>query len=295
MITRWPARLSRPAVETGSLDLVLRLTLLEILLRPMGFWAVRSLLLLLSTLGLLIPKVLRTPATWLALTILVAWRLIDDWPLSDNHIYLLGYWCLTLFLSLISNRGSETARKSARLLLGLAFAFAILWKGVLSDDYLDGRFFRVTFLLDERFAHSTMLFGGLTEKELLQNRNYLNALPEGAELLEPLKLIEPPAFQTLVKAATWGSLFLEGAIALVFLIPLRGRFLILRHLLLLSFCIVTYAFAPVAGFGWLILVMGLAQCDSSQKIWRNLYFATYMIVLLYSEIPWSQLLFSLLK
>jgi hypothetical protein len=295
MITRSLARLSRPAVETGSLDLVLRLTLLEMLLRPMGFWAVRSLLLLLSALGLLIPKVLRAPATWLALTILVGWRLMDDWPLSDNHIYLLGYWCLALCLSLISRQGSETARKSARLLLGLAFAFAVLWKGVLSDDYLDGRFFRVTLLLDERFAHSTMLFGNLTEKELLQNRNYLNALPEGAELLEPSKLIEPPAFQNLVKAATWGSLFLEGAIALVFLIPLKGRLLILRHLLLLSFCIVTYAFAPVAGFGWLILVMGLAQCDASQKIWRNLYFTTYMIVLLYSEIPWSQLLFSLLQ
>ena len=292
---RFIERLTKPASETASLDLILRLTLLEILMRPMGYWAIRPILLLLSALGLLLPKILRAPVTWFCLTILVAWRLIDDWPLPDNHIYLLSYWCLTLFLALISIQTEDTARKASRLLLGLAFGFAVLWKGFLSDDYLDGRFFRVTFLQDERFAYSAMLFGKLTEKQLIENRQYLNPLPDGTQLLEPPQLVEPGSLRTLVTITTWGAIAMEALIAFAMLFPLTGKVQNVRHILLLLFCVVTYAFAPVAGFGWLVLVMGMAQCKPEQKIWRNLYFVTYLLVLLYSEIPWSQLVFDILN
>ncbi len=282
-----------PAVETGPLDLVLRLTLLEILLRPIGFWAIRFSLLLLAALGLLIPKILRAPVTWLCFSLLIAWQLIDAWPLPDNHIYLLCYWCLAIFLSLQSPQMHKILATNSRLLIGLAFLFAVLWKAVLSPDYLDGRFFRVTLLQDERFAHTAMLFGGLTEKQLAENRQYLFPLPQGAELLEPPELMEPPALRRLAQISTWGTLLIEAALSFVLLISLPQRFRNLRHFLLLSFCVVTYAFAPVAGFGWLLLVMGLAQCDVDQKGWRICYFLAYMLVLLYSEIPWTQLLYQL--
>ena len=158
LIKRW----SKPSGETGPLDLVLRLALLEILLRPVGFWAIRASLLVLSAVGLLVPKVLRAPLTWLCLSLLVGWDLIDGWPLPDNHIYLLCYWCFAIFLALHSSRMFETIHLNSRLLLGLAFLFAFLWKGFLSVDYMDGRFFRVTLLQDDRFAHTAMFFGGLT-------------------------------------------------------------------------------------------------------------------------------------
>ena len=64
----------------------------------------------------------------------------------------------------------------------------------------------------------------------------------------------------------------------------------IRHLLLLLFCVVTYAFAPVAGFGWLLLTMGLAGCGSEQGWLRSVYIAAWCLVLLYDEIPWSGLL-----
>ena len=56
---------------------------------------------------------------------------------------------------------ATTLATSSRWLLGAAFAMAVLWKAVLSPDYVDGRFFRVTLLTDERFADAALLFGGL--------------------------------------------------------------------------------------------------------------------------------------
>jgi hypothetical protein len=55
----------------------------------------------------------------------------------------------------------------------LAFALAVLWKAVLSPDFLDGRFFRVTLLTDPRFGEVAMLAGGLTQDQLDQNRQSL--------------------------------------------------------------------------------------------------------------------------
>jgi hypothetical protein len=289
MYSKWIS----PVVETGALDLVLRLTLLEILLRPMGFWAIRASLLLLAAIALLVPRILRAPLTWLCLSGLVAWELVDAWPLPDNHIYLLCYWCLAISLALISIEIHLTLAKASRLLLGLTFLFAVLWKAFLSPDYLDGRFFRVTLLQDERFEHTAMLFGGLQKEQLAENRHYLFPLPEGAELLEPPQLVEPIALTRLAKLFTWSALFMEAALAIILFIPLRERFTYLRHLFILGFCVTTYAFAPVAGFGWLVLVMGLALCRENQERWRIAYFITYLLVLVYSEIPWTQILYNL--
>ena len=112
-------------------------------------------------------------ALWGALALLVAVRIAADW-LADNHIYLLSYWSLGTALAL----GTATRRscRGSRWLLGLAFAFAVLWKGVLSPDYLDGRFFRVT-LTDPRFEDAALLFGGVTPETLAANRHALEVPP----------------------------------------------------------------------------------------------------------------------
>jgi hypothetical protein len=106
-------------------------------------------------------------------------------------------------------------------------------------------------------------------------------------LLDPPKLVEPPAFRTLVLVSTWGTLGIEAALAILFLLEARDSLAAARHILLLLFCVATYAFAPVAGFGWLLLVMGLAQCRE-QEIWlRRSYVTVYFLVLIYSEVPWA--------
>jgi hypothetical protein len=256
----------------------------------MGPWFVLPIILGVAALTLVSPHVLRTPATWMTLSLLIAIRIADDWPLADNHIYLLAYWCLAIALALRAVDVSSVLATNGRLLVGLAFALAVLWKGVLSPDYLDGRFFRVTLLTDPRFTDVATLIGGLSAAELDRNRTALDSLPEGAELLTPLEIAEPWRLRAFASATTWGVLLFEACVALVFLAGVGRQPGWVRHGLLLAFCLTTYAFAPVAGFGWLLLVLGLAQCDDRWNGLRRAYVAAFLLVLLYAEVPWAGLL-----
>ncbi len=157
------------------------------------------------------------------MALLVAARIAVVWPLSDNHIYLLAYWCLAIGLALSGPASATTLATSSRWLLGAAFAMAVLWKAVLSPDYVDGRFFRVTLLTDERFADAALLFGGLSAEQMIENRKFLEPLPEGAQLLTPPAFVEPPRLRVFAWVATWGGLALESAVAVLCLSrPLGG-------------------------------------------------------------------------
>jgi len=284
-------RLLRPAPDgDGVPDSVLTLTAIILLLRPLDVWWLAPVVLAAACLSLAVRSLRRRPITWLVVAALVAVRIVVVWPLSDNHVYLLGYWCLAIGLALSSPAPAATLSTSSRWLLGAAFAMAVLWKAVLSPDYVDGRFFRVTLLTDDRFADASLLFGGLSREQMADNRQFLEPLPAGAELLTPPAFVEPPRLRAFAAIATWAGLALEALIALLCLIPAQGRLLVARHVSLLAFCATTYALAPVAGFGWLLAVMGLAQCRVSQRAMRAAYLAVFVLILLYAEIPWTGVL-----
>jgi hypothetical protein len=279
----------RGGTDVG-VDLILRLTAVELLLRPMGPWGVRPLILAAAGLAILLPRALSSSVTWYVLTALLTARIIADWPLPDNHIYLLTYWCLSLALALDATDPARTLATSARWLIGTAFLMAVIWKALLSPDYLDGRFFRVTWLTDGRFTDAVQVLGHMTAAQLSDNREQLAPFPEGAE---PLYLTPPPdpaAFRYLVLTSTWGVLALEALVAFGFLFPRGDRAGPLHHLSLLLFCGVTYAIAPVAGFGWLLLTMGIAMCRPDQRALRAAYVVTWFLVLFYSEIPWASVM-----
>ena len=284
-------RLLRPADDAdGVPDSVLTLTAIILLLRPLDVWWVAPFVLAAACLSLILRSVRRAPLTWVVVAVLVAIRVVYVWPLSDNHIYLLAYWCLAMGLALSGPIPAATLSASSRWLLGAAFGMAVLWKAVLSPDYVDGRFFRVTLLTDDRFADASLVFGGLSRDQMAENRTFLEPLPEGAELLEPPAFVEPPRLRAFAAIATWGGLVLEALIALLSLIPAEGRIQAARHASLLAFCVTTYALAPVAGFGWLLATMGLAQCRPDQRTLRAAYVAVFLLILLYSEIPWAGVL-----
>jgi hypothetical protein len=122
------------------------------------------------------------------------------------------------------------------------------------------------------------------------NRAFLEPLPEGAELLDPPAFVEPPRLRAFAAAATWGGLLLETLVALCFLLPVDRRVELARHVSLLAFCVATYALAPVAGFGWLLATMGLAHCRLSQRGLRGAYLTVFILILLYTEFPWTGVL-----
>jgi hypothetical protein len=285
------SRLLRPARdEAGVSDSVLTLTAIILLLRPLDVWWLAPFVLAAACLSLAVRAVRRAPLTWIIVAALVATRVIVVWPLSDNHIYLLAYWCLAIGLALSTGASAATLSASSRWLLAAAFAMAVLWKAVLSPDYMDGRFFRVTLLTDDRFADAALVFGGLTREQMAQNRAFLEPLPEGAELLQPPAFVEPPRLRAFARVATWGGLLLETTIAVVFLLPAVGWGELGRHASLLAFCLTTYALAPVAGFGWLLATMGLALCRPDQRWLRGAYLAVFVVILLYTEFPWAGVL-----
>lgn len=278
----------RPAHAPG-VQMALTLAALVLLLRPMGPWYVQAPLLFIGALSIVRPDAARIPVLWLGAALAVATRLAVDWPLPDNHIYLTAYWCLAAALALQGPMPEEHLATASRLLLALAMTGAVLWKAFLSPDYLDHRFFRVTLVDDPRFASITMLAGGLSEAQLEENRDALAPLPAGAELLDGPILREPARLRALATGLTWGGVGLEALLAAAMWFPQR-RARPWQHALLLLFCLVTYAIAPVAGFGWLLLIMGLCLCRPDQPTLRAAYVATFFVVLLVTEIPWATVL-----
>jgi hypothetical protein len=177
---------------------------------------------------------------------------------------------------------SGSLRSTSRWLVGAAFASAVVWKVLLALDYLDGRFFRVTLSTDDRFAPLAAA-AGLTERQLAVNRQALEPIPAGMEVVNGPVLTEPPALRRLAGMLTWGGLAIEALVAVAFLLPASRRWPSLPHVLLLTFCAVTYAIAPVAGFGWLLAVLGLLQCREDQLRLRLSYVAAFVLILLYAE------------
>jgi hypothetical protein len=261
------------------MSLALRLTLVLLLLRPIGTGWLRPAILALAVAGLVWPGALRRPALWLALAALAGWRVIAGWPLGDNHAYLLVYWCLAIGLAHLAPEPKRALAWNGGALVGLAFAFATLAK-LASPDYLDGRFFRVTLVEDRRLERVATTLGGLDEEALHARRAFLGEVGAGPALARQAPP-EPARLRGLALAATWATLALEAAVALAFLAPL-GAAGWLRHALLLAFCATTYAVAPVASFGWLLLAMGAAQCAPDERRTRLAYLGVYALLVFYA-------------
>jgi hypothetical protein len=260
----------------------LALTLLVFPLRPIGVGWVRAALLLLAVLGLLVPALRRSSALWLTLAGLAGWRVVADWPLADNHSYLLCYWCLAIGLALLTRDPVDFLALNARRLLALAFGLAVVWK-LLSPDYLDGTFFRVTLLVDPRFEDLARLVGGLTPDLLDRSREALWQHLDGL----PARLAVPALgarFDALALFLTLWTIAIEALIAIAFFWP--GRALAgLRNGALLLFCTTTFAAMPtIADFGWLLVAMGLSQCEVRRTRTRLTYLAVFALILLCREL-----------
>jgi hypothetical protein len=269
----------------GVPDLTLRLGLATLLLNPGLRWPERTALSALALAGLLVPALARRPVLWLLASLAMAARLASHWPRSDNHDYLLALTCLAFACALATREPRVALATSARLLVGLAFALATLWKGVLSPDFANGDFFRTALLLDGRFESLALVAGGMTPELFLRNEAVLDAWAAGQAV--GLRLAEPVALVRLARALAVWTLLVEGAVALGFLWPGRGGPARLRDAALVLFCATTYAIATVATFGWLLVTLGVAATEPDRTLTRRVYLATFFLILLYHGLPLS--------
>ncbi len=268
------------------MELVLRVCLLVLLLDAPWFWFQRVPLQLVCGLGLLWPAFARDARSWALLTVLTGWPLFWNWPFSDNHDYLRAFLALSVTLALTGAESQRALRLSARLLIGGTFFFASLWKVVLSPDWLDGTFFRVTLLSDPRFHDLAVLFGGASWGTLDAFDSAVTAfLSTGSGW--PGGFVEPPGLRPLALALTAFTALIETSIATAFLWPRLGR---VRNVLLIAFGATTFAFATVRGFGFLLMALGLAQCEDDERRARIAYIATLFLIEAYRSVPWSRML-----
>jgi hypothetical protein len=287
---RWRGRgglrsgLAELSDRLGDPSVPLALTLVLAMLATSRTWYVGVPVVVLGTLGIVLPSIRGSARFWLALAATLgaaAWA--DRWQ-TDNHQYLIAYWCLTLGLAASSADPARVRRIGARLLIGGVFVLATTWK-LVSPDFLDGSFMRYTLLTDTRFGEVATLVGGMAPQDLEANREALRALDDPAEPPAPVRLRSTDRLDRAADILTWWTVAIEGLVAAAFLVPWR-RLARHRDLALIAFVVTTYAVAPVVGFGWVLVCMGLAQCEPARATVPLAYVGSFLLVQVFTS-PWT--------
>lgn len=259
-----------------------RVTLLTFVVYGPGSWSMELPLVMLAAIGLAIPAVGHNRGFWLATAVILAVGILPRLYVIDNHKVLMVYWALALA---ICSHSKWEIRQCARWLIGLVFGFASFWKWVTPDFFGSG-FLHYTIIRDPRFATFANWTCGVPPESLAHNRGVVQALYSGLESMVYLR--DTPSTPIVAALATFATLAIETSIAVGFLLPRRFTEA-WRDWVLMAFVVMTYPVAPVMGFAWLLLIMGMVQCGSRPP-WRR---AAYLCLLVATQlflVPWRQIL-----
>ncbi len=259
------------------------LTLVLLLTAAPPQWYLKGPLIALFALGVVYRRWLARPAFWYVVATLLGTTVYLNWESSDNHKYLFVYWCLALTSSLSLPREQQAAALavSSRWLIGLCMLLAVLWK-LGTPDYRDGSFFHYTLLADDRFAQLTAAVGGVPVEQLAASDKLIDLLRASGSGVYSVVLAGSPRIGLLAVAMTWWTVAIEGLLAAAFLAPDRPRTALARNWLLLLFAATTYFIAPVRGFGWMLMLLGIAQCEDRDRAFRPLFLAALVLIQIYT-------------
>jgi hypothetical protein len=249
-------------------------------------WYLAGPLVAIFALGVVYRSWLAAPPYWYVVATLLGTTIYLNWEASDNHRYLFVYWCLALCcaFSLPREQQSAAIAQSSRWLIGLCMLLACVWK-LATPEYVNGTFFQFELLVDERLAAVTTLMTGLSNEMLTDNRLLRDLLRSGhveTAAVESVRLSGQEATTWLAYATTWWTVGIEGLLAIAFLWPDGRRAATTRNGLLLLFAATTYFIAPVRGFGWMLMLLGLGQCDERDRGFRPLFLAAIVLIQLYT-------------
>lgn len=248
-------------------------------------WQVYVGVVTLAVSGLIIRSLLRSPLFWFSLGGIFLLSYSVTWYVQNNHDFLKLYWCLGIGVSLLVANPMRAVRFNARMLIGLCFAFAVVWK-LVSPDYLSNEFFNYFILHDTRFKLIAEYVGkvnpvGLVASQIEQVLYTAFGDPEGS-LTVPLAT----KVAWIAPILTWWTLFIETAIAVTFLVPTDWRVSEWRDSALLIFIFTTYFVSPVLYFAWLLIAMAVSQCDRAKfRYWPVLYTAAFVLILIRYHVP----------
>ncbi|MFP4229360.1 MAG: hypothetical protein ACLFTE_11115 [Salinivenus sp.] len=268
-----------------TIALVAPLTLILLLLYPGTLTETRAGLQLGAVAGLLYRPLQRTPAYWWILAALMGLYCVLTWHDADNHKYLITYWCLAVGLSCWADDTEQALRMNGRLLVGLCFLVAVVWK-LRTPDFLTGEYYQHAMLTDDRITRAAQLLAGMDASTFNANREAVSALTAYSSALERVALNGPDVLRVLSKGMVAWTLAIESAIIGSFLWPGSSTWAArVRDGALLTFAATTYALANVGGFAWILLTMGLAQVRPERAPWRLGYLGVIGLVILYQLGP----------
>ena len=262
-----------------------------LLLHAPKHWYSETPIVALAIAGIVFRRARESSIFWFTIASFLGSNIYFNWYSLDNHKYLEFYWTLALFgvLSLPAPRREGALALNARLLIGLCMALAALWKCISSTYLPDSAFFRFTLLTDDRFEYFAHWFGGISHGALQRNQELEDLLKYGyleGINLSSVPLVESGPLRALARFATWWTVAIEATLGVLFLWPGGRRVRLTRDLLLLAFAVTTYLVANVKGFGWLLMILGIAQCSEERKIVVNLYLFAFIIIQFYT-IPYG--------
>lgn len=288
MGARLRAALLAPFAACDPLDVSARMVFALFLLSTWvttDLWYWKLPLRVLALVALVLPPLHRDARLWAAFAALLLTRTWVQWFTQDNHLFLLGWFALGTALALRAPDPLRAARECARLLIGLTFLFAALWKGALSPEFLDGGYFTCTFLTDPRFHGAARVLGGVPDQALARSYGLASELFQPGTAAVALEGLSPRLL-LVSRCAAWWTLAIEAGLALCFLAPAAwertGR---ARHVLLWTFGLTTYLVIDIKTFGWTLMAVGAAQAEPERPHVRALYFAVGLAILALDYVP----------
>ncbi len=289
--------------DSSAVDLAQQLTLLMFLYyareAEFPFMALAPVSVAALIAGLIWPRLRSSRWFWLYVCVAVVWVRLPDVLLIDNHHYLIAYWCLAILCSRVvaPDDPEPGLARNARLLVGLAMAFAVVSK-LHSGEFADGSFFEFLLLVGERFKFFAEIVAGVSPEVLEANRAALASMVAsgvGSDSISSVGLIGGERVALLADLMAIWTLGIELAAAVLFLVPGQsGWFRAARNLTLLTFALTTYAVATVGGFAWILLILGVAQCEERDGLARAGYALAVLLVVIYS-LPFGEWLAPLVR
>ncbi len=258
----------------------------------------------LAILGLVFSRVLRHPIFWAAVVGVFGIHLAVK-EVSFSSRFLNFYWCVAIFIALLCGRYRQSILAlNGRLLIGLVFLLAILWKTIFETDFINGITMRYSLLFCYIFNHRVVWMGLIDSNTHEANLEIWNSLAEADGPVAPIPVNETSLLTVIAWTATIWTIVIEALLALSFLSPNRWRIAKLRPIAMLVFIWTVYLFLPVWIFGALFCVLTIAVLPPREGRWLILLVVTFFVQailqwyidipvlsgVLRGELPWGMLL-----
>lgn len=200
---------------------------------------------------------------WAIVGLHFAW-LYKAYAVADNHKYLEGYWLLAIAIaeSMGGHDGCVCLSRSGLLLIGVTFLVAVVWK-LVNPRYRDGSFFLYQLCHDARFTHIASVLGGMTPALRKQHIAGGAMRPAGIGATCDHTVSISPRMHRVARLLTYWTVFVEIAVAAVFLMPFTSLEAY-RIAALAMFVITTYSLVPVTEFGSILIVIALPTTHTDE-------------------------------